>query len=44
LFPLEPVSKADVFDSIDTRGYKITRFFEGLGLAVDPPQEEDSKY
>jgi hypothetical protein len=44
MFPLEPVSKADVIDSSDTEGYKIARYFEGLGLAVDPPEEEDSEY
>jgi len=44
MFPLEPISKADVIDSPDTEGYKIARYFEGLGLAECPPQEEDSEY
>lgn len=44
---MEPGSKAEVVDplaevvnSLDTDGYKISRYLEELGLAVDPLQEE----
>lgn len=44
MFPLEPFSKVNVIDSSDAEDYKIARYFEGLGLAVDPLEEEDSEY
>jgi len=44
MFPLEPVSKANIIDSLNTEGYKIARYFEGLGLAVDLLEDEDSEY
>jgi hypothetical protein len=43
MFLVEPGSKVEVVDSPDTEGYKISRYLEELGLAVDPLQE-DSEY